>query len=131
MKLLLDSHIWIWWVMDPKKVSRRVTRELERPGNERWLSPVSTWEFLRVAASPRFQTREDPRRLVADALRSGVFREAPLTHEIAQVAASIRLSTGDPVDYFSVATSMVLRLTLVTADRALIEAKFVPVLPNE
>ena len=46
MRLLLDTDIWIWSLLDPAKLSKRVRAELESPDNELWLSPMSTWELL-------------------------------------------------------------------------------------
>jgi PIN domain nuclease of toxin-antitoxin system len=40
VKLLLDTHIWIWGLLTPHKLGRRVTRELASLHNEIWLSPV-------------------------------------------------------------------------------------------
>ena len=42
MRLLLDTHIWIWSLAEPKRLSRRVQNELRDVNNELWLSPVST-----------------------------------------------------------------------------------------
>ncbi len=46
MKLLLDTHIWIWSVGEPERLSRRVARELDNSQNQLWLSPVSIWEAM-------------------------------------------------------------------------------------
>ena len=44
MRLLLDTHIWIWALHSPEKLGPRVRRELQRASNELYLSPVSIWE---------------------------------------------------------------------------------------
>ena len=44
MKLLLDTHIWIWSFLEPKKIAPRVAKLLENPAIEKWLSPVSIWD---------------------------------------------------------------------------------------
>ena len=46
MKLLLDTHMWIWSLLDASELSRRVKDALEDGGNELWLSPISTWELV-------------------------------------------------------------------------------------
>ena len=53
MRLLLDTHIWLWSLLEPKNLSRRVSQALESPSNELWLSPVSTWEFFLLARKKR------------------------------------------------------------------------------
>jgi len=58
------------------------------------------------------------------------FQEAPLTAEIVMELGRFRLPQGDPADRFLAATARYLGLTLVTADRRLLESKVIPVLPN-
>ena len=41
MKLLLDTHIWLWSLLEPVHLGENVAAELENPSNELWLSPVS------------------------------------------------------------------------------------------
>ena len=53
MKLLLDTHIWLWSLQSRDRVGKRVLRELENPFNEIWLSPVSTWEALILHSKKR------------------------------------------------------------------------------
>ena len=44
MKLLLDTHVWLWSLDHPEKLSRAVRRQLDSPKNELYLSPISIWE---------------------------------------------------------------------------------------
>ena len=46
MRLLLDTHIWLWSLIEPERLGKRTRNELRDPENELWLSPVSTWEAL-------------------------------------------------------------------------------------
>jgi hypothetical protein len=46
LKLLLDAHIWLWTLQDPKRLGRRVLHQLRDEANKLWLSPISTWEAL-------------------------------------------------------------------------------------
>lgn len=57
-------------------------------------------------------------------------RELPLTHEVALRSRSIRPPHEDPADRFIAATAMVHGLTLVTADRSLLECPDIRVLPG-
>ena len=118
MKLLLDTHIWLWSLQDPSRVGKRVLHELKSPANELWLSPISTWEALTLNAKGRIQLPIDLSRWLAQA--TSRLREAPLTHEIALVAQQLPLPHNDPADRFLAATAQVLGLTLVTADANLL-----------
>lgn len=46
MKLLLDTHIWLWSLLEPERLGPEVRRAFEGSGNELWLSPISIWETL-------------------------------------------------------------------------------------
>jgi PIN domain nuclease of toxin-antitoxin system len=128
LRLLLDTHIWIWSVLEPEKLSRRVQQELENRENQCWLSPVSTWEALTLYAKGRFRIHGAPREWVMRA--AARLQEAPLTHEIVIVAQELPLPHQDPADRFLAATAHVLGLTLVTADRHLLGLGAISTLAN-
>jgi PIN domain nuclease of toxin-antitoxin system len=131
MKLLLDTHVWLWSILTPERLLPRVRRALRDRRNELWLSPVSTWELTVLCAKGRVVLNEDVSKWVLKAISAGSLREAPLTHEIALESSNIQMPHRDPADYFLAATARVLDLTLVTADKRLIEAQQCPVLANE
>ena len=118
MKLLLDTHIWLLSLHDPKLLGKRIQNELRDPANELWLSPISTWEALTLNAKGRIRLRGNLAEWVAHA--TAPFHEAPLTHEIALAARQLPLPHQDPADRFLAATAQVLDLTLVTADVGLL-----------
>lgn len=118
MKLLLDTHIWLWSLRDPKLLGKRIQQELRDPANELWLSPISTWEALTLNAKGRIRLHGNLEDWVAHA--TAPFHEAPLTHEIALAARQLLLPHQDPADRFLAATAQVLDLTLVTADSRLL-----------
>lgn len=128
MKLLLDTHIWIWSVSAVTELSSRVQQELAEPNNEVWLSPVSLWEALSLQAKDRIEVPgNSPEWLVRAA---SPFREAPLTHEIVAAAQQLPFEHRDPADRFLAATAGVLGLTLVTADRRLLGLGAIATLAN-
>ncbi len=129
MNLLLDTHVWIWSVGSPDRVSARAQAALSKPGNTVALSPVSIWETLLLAERGRVELAPDPWRWIRSALVTRPMREFPLTHEVALRSRSIRLPHDDPADRFIAATAMVHGLTLVTADRTLIGCPDIAVLP--
>lgn len=131
MKLLLDTHIWIWSGGEPSRLSERVASELNNPENELWLSPVSTWEVVLLAEKKRVAVITDPERWIKDKLRILPLREAPMTHEVALQAAAIVLPHRDPADRLLAATAIVYGLTLVTSDERLLSCPGLPVLANQ
>jgi len=129
VKLLLDTHVWLWSLAEPGRLSRRVRAAITRTGNELWLSPISVWELLVLAERGRLKLDAEPRRWVAQALAHTPAQEAVLTFEVAARSRDVLLGHPDPADRFLVATAVVYGLTLVTADDALIGQKVCPVLP--
>jgi PIN domain nuclease of toxin-antitoxin system len=117
LKLLLDTHIWLWLFGEPKRLGRRTFQELKDERNELWLSPFSTWEILTWHYKGRIQLHSDVGEWIAKATAGT--REAPFTHEIALVARRLQLHQ-DPADRILAATAQVLDLTLVTADERLL-----------
>jgi PIN domain nuclease of toxin-antitoxin system len=117
LKLLLDTHIWLWILHDPKRLGRRALQELKNEANELWLSPISTWEALTLNVKGRIRLSGDLSEWLARATAGT--REAPLTHEIALVARQLALHQ-DPADRILAATAQVLDLTLITADERLL-----------
>lgn len=128
MKLLLDTHIWLWSLSDPTKLGKRVLHELRSPQNEIWLSPISTWEALTLNWKGRIQLPANLSEWLARATARMI--EAPLTHEIALAARQLQLPHQDPADRFLVATAQLLNLTLVTADANLLGLGDIPTLAN-
>lgn len=128
MKLLLDTHIWLWVVESPERLGAQTARELADIGNELWLSPISTWEVLTLHRKGKILLAANPDDWLPKAL-AGIQRHAPLTHEI--VLASERLALhADPADRFIAATAQIHGLTLVTADRNLLGLGAIQTLAN-
>lgn len=113
MKLLLDTHIWLWLFRDPKRLGPQTFQELHDTRNELWLSPISTWEVLTLHHKGRVNLHGELPKWVAQATAG--MKEAVLTHEIMTVARQLSLHQ-DPSDRMIAATALVLDLTIVTAD---------------
>jgi len=123
MKLLLDTHILLWSLLDPARLDPHVSGELENPSNELWLSPISTWEVIILAEKGRIVFDARPELWLRDVFKSIPFKEAPINHEVAIQSRMIHLAQQDPADRFLVATAIVYELTLVTADRRIIASE--------
>ncbi len=130
LKLLLDTHIWIWSLIEPTRLTDGVRAALESEDNELWLSPISTWETLLLVERGRISVEGEPQALVSRMLKAGPFREAPLTHAVAQESRLLGFEHSDPADRFLAATAVVYDLTLVTADARLVDGPGYRTLPN-
>ena len=128
MKLLLDTHIWLWSLLDPDRLSGRARSQLTDRANTLALSPVSVWEALVLAEKGRVLLHPDPWSWIRNALAVRPVRAIPVTFDVAFGSRSVRLGHDDPADRFIAATAMVHGLTLVTADRALLQCPGIKVL---
>ncbi len=128
MKYLLDTHIWLWSLSEPRRLSRRVRNILQRPEHQIWLSPISVWEALLLHAKHRIQLPAKLHDWLPAALAS--FRQAPMTHAIVLAAHELPTNHPDPADRFLAATAQVMDLTLITSDQRLLELDGVTLLAN-
>jgi PIN domain nuclease of toxin-antitoxin system len=119
VKLLLDTHIWIWSLLEPSRLTPRIAKALNNPTNERWLSPISIWECMILVEKGRIKLDIGVEDWIARALTEFPAIEAPLTAEVVLAMNKIHLPHRDPADAFLAATAKVFQLTLVTADARL------------
>ena len=131
MKFLLDTHIWIWAVESPDKLSRAVRRQLEAPKNELYLSPVSIWEASYLERRKRLKFHGTFLEWLDRVFTRVPLQEAAFNFNVAAEASRINLPQMDLGDLFLAATANVFGLTLITADSQLIECRWLKTLANE
>lgn len=129
-KLLLDTHIFLWSLLEPRRLTPHVASELQHPANELWVSPITTWEVLVLAEKARILLDPDPITWIRKVCSAIPFQEAPLNHEIAMHSRFVDPPHQDPGDRFLVATAQVYGMTLVTGDDRLLRSQACSVLPN-
>ena len=116
MKLLLDTHIWLWYLLGDQRLSLQLQTAIADPNTELWLSPISIWETLILAEKGRISLQPDPVTWVNLALKTLETREAPMNHAIAILSREIALPHQDPGDRFIAATAIYYGLKLATVD---------------
>ena len=117
VKLLLDTHVWIWILSQPNRIRPSTQRELQKSENELWLSPVSVWEVLMLHRKGRLRMHADPITWIDSVLRELPVHEATLNFSVALLSENLTLRMKDPADRFLAATASVFDLVFVTADR--------------
>jgi PIN domain nuclease of toxin-antitoxin system len=130
VRLLMDTHIWAWSLLEPEQLGAEARAALAEPDNELWLSPISAWELTLLIERGRLAVDRPAVEWVEEALLRIPLHEAPLSHAVALRSRTISLPHQDPADRFLAATAAVYELTLVTADRRLIDAGACEVLPS-
>lgn len=128
MKLLLDTHIWIWFLLGNERLPPALQIAVVDEANELWLSPISVWETIVLGQKGRVEFEPDPVTWVKKGLKLLDTREARLTNEIAILSRRIELGHEDPADRFLAATALHYGFTLVTVDTRLTGFSWLPVL---
>src|ERR1700676_3984169 len=105
MKLLLDTHIWIWANRSPEQLSPTVRRQIANPRNELYLSPVSIWEAGNLHRRGRLLIKKSFSEWLDKFLSRLPVQEAPFNFAVAREAAQIRLPEADPGDTILAATA--------------------------
>jgi PIN domain nuclease of toxin-antitoxin system len=130
MRLLLDTHIWLWVYLEPHKLTSEVYNAIGNPQNDCFLSPVSVWEAIVLLEKKKIEIDRDFGEWFED-LRSDLdLREAPLDWKVVHEMRFVMLGYKDPADRFLAATAIAYDLTLVTADQRLLRIAGLKTLGN-
>ena len=116
MKLLLDTHIFIWWADQPEKLSPAALSALEDEANELLLSVASVWEMQIKIQLGKLKLSLPLKELVKNQQEINDLTVSPvaLTHVLALDA--LPFNHKDPFDRLLIAQSIAEGLTIVTAD---------------
>lgn len=126
VEALLDTHIWLWYLHRHRELPSSLKERIDAAPDDVWLSPISVWEVGLLHERGRFDLGMSLRDWLADVRRHLPTRWAPITDEVAAVYHEIDLAHRDPADRFLAATGLVYDLPLMTADRRLIDAEWLP-----
>ncbi|OQY44220.1 MAG: PIN domain nuclease [Candidatus Parabeggiatoa sp. nov. 2] len=128
MKFLLDTHIWLWSLLEPAKLEQKVIEVLENPQHELFISPISIWETLILAQKQRIILNPSAQEWIQEALKRSPVQEIPLSNAIAIKSRLIVLPHQDPADRFIAATAWEHDMTLITVDEHLIKSTQIRIL---
>ena len=113
MKLLLDTHVILWWQRDDRRLKPVARRAIAR-ADIVWVSAVSGWEVAIKAALGRLRLDEPFHVLIA----ADDFTQLPLTLAHTERLAKLAPHHGDPFDRMLLAQASAEGATIVSHDRA-------------
>lgn len=119
MKILLDTHIFLWWILDDPKLS---TKALELIGDNRntlYWSAASSWEVSIKYALRRLPLPEPPEQFLPAELGKNRIESLPIIDAHAFQAGRLPNHHGDPFDRMLVAQAQVESLALISNDKQL------------
>jgi PIN domain nuclease of toxin-antitoxin system len=118
MRLLLDTHVLLWALGAPQRLSAVTRKLIEDPANEVLFSAASIWEIAIKASRGRPDFDADPSEVAKSARATG-FSELPIDAEAAAMVAILPAHHRDPFDRLLVAQAMAGPMRLYTADPVL------------
>lgn len=117
MRLLLDTHAFLWWVEDAADLSRRARRVIADPGNECWLSLASCWEMAIKLSLGKLALRSALDRFVPEQLAANHFRLLEIDFDDVARVVSLPFHHRDPFDRLLASQALGRELRIVSADR--------------
>jgi PIN domain nuclease of toxin-antitoxin system len=122
VKILLDTHVWIWWLLGAEQLPARERQGLDdlAARGALCLAAVSLWEAQLLHAKGRLKLSRPFDIWVRDAAASNVVEVLPLDVEVVIALDGLPSSFhGDPADRLIVSTSRAQKVPLATHDAAI------------
>lgn len=112
MKLLLDTHVFLWWNEDDQRLKQEVKDTIMR-ADRNVVSAASAWEVAIKTALGKMRLQVP----FEDAVEINAFQKLPVEFRHAAAIAALPPHHGDPFDRLLIAQALTEGLTLVTHDR--------------
>jgi PIN domain nuclease of toxin-antitoxin system len=112
VKLLLDTHVLLWWFIRPKKIAARAAKLIASGRHAVWFSAASVWEIEIKRALGKLDVPDD----LLDVAAESQFTELPVAAVHAKELGNLPNLHQDPFDRLLVAQARVEGLTIVTVD---------------
>ncbi|MFN0146064.1 MAG: type II toxin-antitoxin system VapC family toxin [Dehalococcoidia bacterium] len=119
MRLLIDSHVWVWLTASPGRLNPATFTLLSEPGNEVLLSIASCWELAIKQSLGRLAFPGDIVTRLPELVAEQGIALLPITLAHAMAVAALPYHHRDPFDRLIIAQSQLEGLSLVTADPAI------------
>ena len=116
MRVLLDTHVWLWMLGAPRRIAQRSRELLDSADNELVLSAASTWEIAIKYASGRLPFPGDPEALVPTMMAETRVAPLEVSHAHSLRVARLPLHHRDPFDRLLIAQAQIERVPIMTAD---------------
>jgi PIN domain nuclease of toxin-antitoxin system len=111
-RLLLDTHVLLWWLADNPALGRKARKLIADPRNEVFISAVTSWEIAIKKTAGKLEAPDDIDTIVED---EG-FSKLPINLYHGEVAGKLPLHHKDPFDRMLIAQSITIPLVLMTND---------------
>jgi PIN domain nuclease of toxin-antitoxin system len=118
VRLLVDTHVWLWLQAEPRRIDDGVLDLLADPGHELLLSAASGWEIAIKYALGKLPLPEPPSAYVPDRMRRSGATGLSVDHRHALGVADLPAHHRDPFDRLLIVQAQLEGLQIVTEDRS-------------
>lgn len=116
MRVLLDTHVWLWMWGEPERLKNEARTIVEDPATELNVSAVSAWEIATKHAAGRLRLPTPPEAWLTDPRHRRDVTELPISFAHAIQAGTLPAHHRDPFDRMLIAQAQIESLVLVSAD---------------
>src|SRR3989440_5400222 len=116
MKLLLDAHIFLWYISGDKKLAEGTKDTIRHPVNEVYLSVVSLWEAIIKSRLGKLPLPQSPESYLPEPRERHRITSMPLDEASVRRLAQLPALHRDPFDRMQICQAIEHNLTLVTVD---------------
>ena len=116
MKLLLDTHVWLWWNAEPERLAANARRQIADARNEVFLSAASVWEMAIKRRLGKLPLPESVGSYVARRLAADAVRALSVSVDHAAAVELLELLHRDPFDCLLIVQARREGLRLLTVD---------------
>ncbi len=116
MRVLIDTHVFLWWVEGERALPAKARAVIANPGNECLLSMASVWELAIKAGLGKLKLSLPVRRYVVENVAANGFRLLEIGVAHVGRVESLAQHHGDPFDRLLIAQALEEKLPVVTAD---------------
>lgn len=116
MKILLDTHVWLWMTAEPERLGRDALALVEDPSNEILLSAASAWEIAIKVGIGKLQLPESPSTYIPSRMQAGGVTSLPVTVAHAAAVAGLPHYHRDPFDRILIVQAQIEGVPFLTSD---------------
>lgn len=117
MKILLDTHVFLWALLMPERLSKRTIKLLDSADSENYLSAASCWEITIKFAKGSLILPEPPKAFILNHLQTAGIRELPIRSRETLSVGDLPPIHKDPFDRLLIVQSKLNKIAILTDDQ--------------
>ena len=116
MRILLDTHAFLWFVLGDAKLSRQARTAIESSANEKFVSPASYWEIAIKISAGKYTLPQPYEQFIQKAIDDNGFAILPIMPQHTAALTNLPFHYRDPFDRLLIAQAMVEQMPIISND---------------